>query len=204
MLFVLTAACGDDEGSVFSSSTGAVTTTITATTMTATTTIAATTTTVTAPTTTGATGTTIGNAGDLVESLASQLAVGDSPFDEEAAECFAQGVVDEIGFERMVTLGAANSGAAPEDVFAQMSEDEIDTIAGLGLGCLDMHALFVDQFVAQGLPQEVAVCIADGVAGAAFLHDMVVSAMLGDEVDPMADPEAMSLIMSLVSQCMAG
>jgi len=199
MLFVLVAACGDDEGSVFSSSTAAATTTITATTTTATTT-----TTVTASTTTAATGTTIDNAGDLVESLASQLAVADSPFDEEAAECFAQGVVDEIGFERMVTLGATNPGAAPEDVFAQMSEDEIDTIAGLGLGCLDMHALLVDQFVAQGLPQEVAVCIADGVAGASFLHDMVVSAMLGDEVDPMADPEAMSLITSLVGQCMAG
>lgn len=201
MLLVLAAACGDDDGSAFSSSTAAVTTTnaTTATTAAATTTGATTTTT----SDTG-TGSEISNAEDLVESLSSQLAVADSPFDDEAAECFAQGVVDEIGFERMVALGATNPGASSEDVFSQMSEDEIDTIADLGLGCLDMHALFVDQFVSQGLPQEAAVCIADGVAGAPFLHDMVVAAMLGEDVDPMTDPEASTLIMNLVTQCMGG
>ena len=36
------------------------------------------------------------------------------------------------------------------------------------------------------------------------MHDMLVDAMLGGEVDPMNYPEAMTLITNLVTQCMGG
>lgn len=197
ILLLVVAACGDDGGSAFSSSTAS-----TAATDASTTTAAASNT--TGDATTSATGAAAGDADDLVEALAAQLAVPGTPFDDEAAECFARGVVDEIGFDRLAALGAGAPGADPEEVFSQMSEAEIDAIADLGLACLDLHALFVDQFVSQGLPRDAAICIADGVAGAPFLHDMVVQAMLGGDVDPMEDPEAMALIMDLVTQCMSG
>ena len=40
--------------------------------------------------------------------------------------------------------------------------------------------------------------------GAPFIRDLVVAGMMGEEVDPMSDPEAVTLITDLVTQCMAG
>jgi hypothetical protein len=132
------------------------------------------------------------------------LAEPDNPFDEEAANCVAAGVLDEIGYERLTSLGAGDPDADAADVFSQMTEEEIDIVADVALGCLDMHALSVEQFIAAGLPEEVSICMADGMAGAPFLHDLLVDAMLGGVVDPMSDPEAVTLITNLVIQCMEG
>jgi hypothetical protein len=139
-----------------------------------------------------------------VEAFTTRLVEGGDPFDEESAQCFAQGVVDEVGFDRLVDLGATEPGADPEDIFGEMTEDEVNIVADLGLTCIDIHAIFVAQFEGAGLPHDTAVCIADGVAGAPFLKDMIVTAMLGEPYDPMTDPEASSLIMGLITQCMAG
>jgi hypothetical protein len=171
---------------------------------TTTTTRAATTTTRPTTTTTTAAPTTTGGAEDLVDAIASNLVVGEGPFDREAADCFARGAVDEIGAARLQELGAGDPGITNADIFSQMSESEMGTLADVALGCLDMHALFVQQFVAVGLTQEVAGCIADGVSGAPFIRDLVVAGMMGEEVDPMSDPEAVTLITDLVTQCMAG
>ena len=146
----------------------------------------------------------MGNADQLVDLFASQLVDPDTPFDEEAANCVATGVVEEMGYERLVSLGAGDPDAASAAVFAQMTEDEISAVADVALGCLDMPALFVEQFIAAGLPEAVSICIADGMAGAPFVHDMLVDAMLGGVVDPMNYPEAMTLITNLVTQCMGG
>jgi len=188
MLLLLAAACGDDQGSPFGSHPDATTTTA-----------AGVTTTTEAATTTAA-----GGEEALMGFFASELAAADSPFDQEAAECFARSIVDEIGSERLAALGALEPGADAESVFSQMSPEEIDSIADLGLSCVDMHALLVDEFTGQGIPEETAICLADGVAGTPFLHDMVIGAMMGETADPMADPESMTLIMNLMTQCMAG
>jgi hypothetical protein len=206
VLLILVAACGDDEGNPWgASSTLATTTSAPATTTSApvtSTTAPVTTTTKAVTTTTGGGG--VETSDQLIDLMVGQMAEPGSPFDDDAARCFAEGVMDEVGFERLIEIGAGDPSADPEEVFSQMSESEVNTIADVALTCIDVHALFVSQFVEQGLPEDAAICIADGVSGAPWLRDMLVTAMLGEEPDVAADPEAMTMIMDLVQQCAAG
>ncbi|MBM3695735.1 MAG: hypothetical protein FJW79_07375 [Actinobacteria bacterium] len=207
-LLLLAAACGGDGGAFSSTTTTEAPTTSEAPTTTEAPTSTGAPTTTEMPTTTEAPTTTGGGAinspEELIDFIAGEVAGGDGPYDDESARCFAEGVVDDVGYDRLVDLGATTANADPEEVFAGMTDAEVGIVADVALGCLDMHALFVQQFTSQGLPQAAAVCIADGVAGAPFVHEMVVAGLLGQPFDPMTDPEASALILGLVTQCMSG
>jgi len=140
----------------------------------------------------------------LIADLADRLAASGSLFDAEAAECFARGIVEEVGVIRLISLGAAEPGDGAQSLFSRMTPAEVDVVAGLGLDCLDMEALLAERFVAQGLPSETASCIAAGVAEAPFLKEMVGAAMLGEEFDPAADPEFVAAVTDLVGACTGG
>ncbi|MBN2114271.1 MAG: hypothetical protein JW785_09115 [Acidimicrobiia bacterium] len=157
-----------------------------------------------APSTTGGAQTTSDGTEALIADLAGRLAASGSLFDAEAAECFARGMVEEVGVIRLISLGAAEPGDGAESLFARMTSAEVDVVAGLGLDCLDMEALLAERFVAQGLPSETASCIAAGVAEAPFLEELVAAAMLGEEFDPAADPAFVAAVTDLVGACTGG
>jgi hypothetical protein len=109
-----------------------------------------------------------------------------------------------MGVGRVVELGFTTEIENPEVLAAAMTPEELELLAQLSLACLDVHAMFVEEFMAAGIDREASVCIADGLAGAEFIEDLVIAAMAGQTLDPFADPDALTLITDLVGICMTG
>jgi len=91
----------------------------------------------------------------------------DTPFGQEEAVCFGNGIVSEMGSERLTELGlsveAVKSGTDPSDV--DLIDDDIDAMAAVMTDCVDFTALFTAEFEASGVSSESISCIADGMDG---------------------------------------
>ena len=104
------------------------------------------------------------------------------PVNQADATCVADALVAGLGAPRLLVLGALNGDADPFTAGA-MTDDEISTLADAFLGCLDIRQVFRDQFVAQGLPEDTAACLAREMPEQ-NLHDLFAAQFAGNEVDP--------------------
>ncbi len=121
--------------------------------------------------------------------LASAIATGilsqpDStlPVDQGDADCVARALVDGLGAPRLLVLGALSGNADPITA-GSVSADEVDTVTDAFLGCLDIRQVFHDQFVAQGIPDDTAACLAREIPEQ-NLHDLFAAQFAGEKVDP--------------------
>ncbi len=104
------------------------------------------------------------------------------PIDPAQADCVAAAVVDALGVERLLVVGA---GAEGDDPFADgaVTPDEGGAIADGFLSCVDIRQVFLDQFRAEGVPEETAICLADAIDEEA-LRSLFAAEFTGQEVDP--------------------
>jgi len=86
---------------------------------------------------------------------------------EEQADCLAGGFVDEIGVESLQEYGIldADNQVVADAQVDDLSAEDADQLAGVLTGCVDVEALFEDQFSGQtgDLNEEQQQCINDAV-----------------------------------------
>lgn len=128
----------------------------------------------------------------------------DAPFGRQDAQCFGDRLVADMGASRLIGLGlsveAVEEGTSPSDV--DLSDADIDTMASIMTECIDFKALFVDEFKNQGISDESASCIADGL-DSDFVKIMATSALRDESTDPFQDDELGETIFALITQCVS-
>jgi hypothetical protein len=128
----------------------------------------------------------------------------DAPLAAQDAQCFGDRIVSEMGASRLVSLGLSatdiGEGASPSDV--ELSDADVVTMASVMTECIDFKAVFVDEFKNQGISDDSATCIADGLDDD-FVMAMATSAFRGDAEDPFDDAEFGETIFALITQCMS-
>ena len=128
----------------------------------------------------------------------------DDPFSQpEAAQCFSEGLVRDIGIGRLAEIGITAESRSPEAAFATMTDAEISDMADLALGCVDLVAAMADQFAVDGISHESALCMSEGFAESDFFRRAVIAGMTGDEsYDPSEDPEFLGLMITVATDCL--
>ncbi len=128
---------------------------------------------------------------------------GDPFSDPEAAQCMAEGVVKDIGMERLAEIGVTAESADQEQAFANMTDTEIDVVISYTLDCVDIEAVMAEQMEAQGLDAETAQCFADEF-DEDFYRVAFRTTLTGGEFDPTADPAVADSFMAAFTKCLGG
>ncbi len=131
----------------------------------------------------------------LAKALAADLLDGDSPVaSEEEAQCWAGGIVSEIGEERLTELGVTETDI-PDLAEAGFSETEISSIVDSMFECIDVQAAFASEFEAD-FGAEAAGCLAD-----ALDEEFVKEAMMSDFNGSDPSPEFMENFLDIAADC---
>lgn len=127
-----------------------------------------------------------------------------SPFTDEAdAQCFAEGIVGEIGLGRMLEVGLTAEASSAEEAFGGLTAGEIDSLADVALGCMDVEALIVEQFALEGISEDSAKCLATAMQDTGLMKTAMIVGMTGDDsYDPTSDPELMEDILAAITDCL--
>jgi hypothetical protein len=148
--------------------------------------------------------------GEGEQALADALAISmmndadvDNPFtDSEAAQCFADGMVGDIGIERLATLGLTAETQSQAAAFASMSDDELDQIVDIALDCTDPEGVIAAEFVASGISPGSATCLAEELGKSGFFRDAFVAGFAGTEFDPETNPEYTAAFLEAAGECL--
>jgi hypothetical protein len=123
--------------------------------------------------------------------------------DREAAACFAEGLVGDMGVTRLAEIGLTAGSADSQAAFAAMTDEELDEMADLALGCIDVEALITEQMVAEGLGAESAACFADQLGDSEFFRQAFIAGMAGQEVDLSTDPAVAAEMLEAATECLS-
>ena len=139
----------------------------------------------------------------IASGIAEEPDAGD-PFSEpEAAQCFSEGLVKNLGVARLAEIGITADSASPEEAFAAMTDGEISDMADLALGCVDIETAMAGQFAADGISDDSARCMAKGFGETDFYRLAIIAGMTGDEsYDPSEDPEFLGMMISIATDCL--
>lgn len=102
----------------------------------------------------------------VLEDEGSEFTGGTKPT-EEQAECISDGMVDDVGVEKLQEYELLtedleiNKGANPTD----MAEEDADALAGVFVDCIDVEEMFASQLGSgeQELPAEAQECVKDAI-----------------------------------------
>jgi hypothetical protein len=116
--------------------------------------------------------------------------VADTQLTDEQAECFSDGIVDEVGVDKLQEYELLNEDleiikdANPTD----MSKDDANAMAGVMTGCVDMTKLIEEQIAASGseLTDEQKSCITDAIDEDAIEEGLAAS-FQGETENPMEE-----------------
>lgn len=124
--------------------------------------------------------------------------------DREAATCFAEGMVKDLGVERLAAIGfSAETAGDPQAPFTEMSEAELEQMADLALDCIDVDAALTEQMMAEGLSRDSAECFAGELGDTDFFRDAFIAGMAGGELDAAADPEIAAVMLEAAASCLS-
>jgi hypothetical protein len=142
-------------------------------------------------------------ADSLAVAIGSESGAGD-PFESQAdAQCFAEGIVAELGTGRLVEVGLTADAADSQGAFAALTTAEIESVADVALECIDVEAFLSAEFAAGGISEESASCLADAVIDTDFMRRGLIAGMTGDETyDPSSDPDTIGALMSAATECL--
>lgn len=128
----------------------------------------------------------------------------DDPFaDTEAAQCFSEGIVGELGIARLAEIGITANSGDPQAAFATLSETEIDTMVDLAFGCIDIEAVMAEQFATDGISDDSALCMAKGFGETDFYRRAFIAGMTGDEsYDPTEDSAFLATMITVATDCL--
>ncbi len=135
--------------------------------------------------------------------IAADQGSGDPFADPEAAQCFAEGLVEDLGIARLNEIGITSDSASPEEAFATLSESEIGALADRSLGCIDLVAAMAPLFAVDGISEESALCMARGFEETGFYRDAFIAGMTGDDTyDLSADPDFLTKMFTMATECL--
>lgn len=129
---------------------------------------------------------------------------GGTPLTEEQAECFADGLVDEVGVDTLQDYGLLDDDLALVDDAnpTNMSAEDARATAGVLTGCVDMVKLLREQIDDQSevdLTDEQADCIAEAIDQDA-IRDALAATFQGKDDDESALTDSMGPLM----ECFTG
>lgn len=130
-----------------------------------------------------------GGGGDLVQAIADDIMVdvdaGDGPVaNREEAECWANGVVDGIGEDRLNELGLTADNVVDPDQL-DLTAEEVDVVVDSLFDCADVQQAFADQFAAQ-FGEEGANCVAEAL-DEELVREALSASIAGDDSEPSAE-----------------
>jgi hypothetical protein len=128
----------------------------------------------------------------------------DNPFqDEQSARCVADGIVRDLGIDRLAEVGLTAESDTPEAAFAAMSDDEIEGIIDVAFGCIDVEEELASQFATDGVSMDSARCLAGELNQTGFFRSAFRAGMTGDSsYDPTTDPEFLSSMIEAATNCL--
>lgn len=119
----------------------------------------------------------------------------ENPFsDQEKASCFSEGLVAELGLDR---INALDTGEGVEDGFANMTAEEQGKVADLAIDCIDMQAYMGEMMANSGLPEDQAQCVADGLDDD-LIKELFLAQISGADVTTNED------LMGVIMTCLMG
>ncbi len=127
---------------------------------------------------------------------------GGTKLTDDQAECFANGMVDDVGVEDMQKYKLLDKDlkiirdADPTD----MSQEDADATANVIVSCVDMKKLITDQINTNAqtdLTDEQTACVDDAIDEEA-IKDGLSASFQGESANPMADMQG------ALMQCVAG
>ena len=119
----------------------------------------------------------------------------ENPFaDEEKASCFSEGLVGELGLDRINEL---DTGGGVDEGFGNMTAEEQSAVADLAIDCIDMQAYMGEMLANAGLSQDQADCVAEG------LNDDLIKQLFLAQISG-ADVTANEDLMGVVMTCLMG
>jgi ethanolamine utilization microcompartment shell protein EutS len=137
----------------------------------------------------------------LVAAIADSIMVdvdgGDGPVADRAeAECWASGIVDGVGEDRLTELGVTAESAGQIGDLG-FTESEIATVVDSLFGCSDIRQTFVDQFTGE-LGQEAAACVGDAI-DEELVKDLLAASIAGQ--DSAAGADTIQQLTQLATEC---
>lgn len=138
----------------------------------------------------------------LIASL-SESASSDGEFTEEEAECMVPGMIDVIGVEQLMEVGAAdNPDASLAELGLDVSDEQANAIYDAITECVDLRAKFVEGMTADGdTPDEQAECLSDAIDDDTFKTLIITSLVEGEEALD-ANTELTTAIQEAAVECM--
>lgn len=119
----------------------------------------------------------------------------ENPFaQEEQASCFSEGLVKELGLDR---INALDTGGGVEEGFGNMTAEEQGTVADLAIDCIDIQAYMGEMMATAGLPQEQADCVAEGLDDD-LIKELFLAQISGADVTSNED------LMGVIMGCLMG
>lgn len=105
-----------------------------------------------------------------------------SPFDDEAAECFADNVVDEVGVDKLQEYGVLTDELEVEEDIqeTEMSEGDAEKAADAFVDCVDVDEFIGAALGGEDVPEAVADCLEENLSEDTF-RDVMKAGFMGDE-----------------------
>jgi len=141
----------------------------------------------------------------LVSSLASKISAspqaqsGDLPITDQAAQCFAEGLIDELGVPKIE--GGIDMSF---DVFmGTLSQSERRTVVDVMLDCVDVADTLVAEMTASGSPlsEASARCVIDGMLASDEFRDAVGESFVSGDSTFQSDT-VVAAILPVFLQCL--
>lgn len=121
----------------------------------------------------------------------------DIVFNEAQAACFATGLLDQFGSERL----AAALDLEFEEFMAQASLDERRRVVDTMFGCVDFGGLLAAQF-GGAVSGESATCLADAITGGDAFRDAMANSFGPDAGNPFDDPALAEAMLPVMLDCL--
>ena len=121
----------------------------------------------------------------LADNMMEDSAAGNSPIaTREEAECWASGIVDGVGEDRLNELGVTPESVGELEDLA-LTDEEVSTVVDSLFDCADVKQAFADQFAAD-FGAEAASCIAEGL-DEDLVKQALSASIAGDDSQPSAE-----------------
>jgi hypothetical protein len=122
----------------------------------------------------------------------------DLPLTNEDAACFAVGLIDGLGAERMVTAMDMEF----EEFMAQAPQDERREVVDIMLECVDFGAILTAEFET-GVSAESSKCLADAFVGSSTFRDALADSFGSSGSDPFDDEDVMTELIPVMFSCLS-
>lgn len=103
------------------------------------------------------------------------------PLDDENSECVARSLLDGLGAERVLAVSITGDGDPFSD--AVLTESDAEIVADSFVDCVDLRPVFAERFQDEGLPSDVADCLAQQIP-ADNLRQLFAAEFSGRGIDP--------------------